>query len=159
MTTRAQQSRPLTIPAFLRGGTPEQRDNWTETDFNWHMREALREQSYHAFHIRETDEPGKADLIVYKGYPQLDGAGPLVCLEAWLELKIQNDIKHIRPGQKEFMRHHWELGRNAMFVMRDRKTGLLVIRQGDLKGRIMQTDDNPYVVKWAEVIQAFKSRQ
>jgi hypothetical protein len=151
--------RALPMPGFLRGGTVEQRNNWTETDFNWHMRQALQDQGYRAMHIRETDTPGTADLLVYKMYPQMTPESTLIVIEAWLELKIDNNVKKdIRPGQREFMRDHWNMGQNALFVMRDRKTELLVIRQGDLKGRIKQVSDNPYEVKWLEVFKAFKTR-
>lgn len=169
MTTIAQRARWVapgrkgTSPVqFQDGGTPEQRDHWTETDFNWHLREALKQQGYRATHIRETDEPGKADVLVYSqelgsAYP--DRPTGLTVINAWLELKIDNDVGTIRAGQKQFMRDHWTLGHNAMFVMRDRKTAMIVIRQGDLKGRTMTVLDNPYRVNWQEVFQAFKSRR
>lgn len=154
MTTKAQQAR-FPAASTKRGGTVAERDHWSETDFNWHMRMALQEQGYRATHIRETDEPGKADLLVYQYCDDHD----TVEIEAWLELKIHNEVSGIRTGQREFMRDHWHMGHNAMFVMRDRKTALLVIRQGDLKGRTMSVDDDPYKVNWQEVIQAFRSRK
>jgi len=131
---------------------------WSETDWNWHMREALRSQGYHAFHIRETDEPGKADLIVY--HPTLqEGFGSPMVIDAWIELKKDNHIADIRPGQRQFMREHWEMSHNAIYVMFDRKVGMLAARQGDLKGRVKMLPPYPYATKWQEVFQAFKSRR
>lgn len=146
--------------------TPEQRDRWSETDYNWHCREALMTQGCRALHIREAHEVGVADLLVYRQEAArviIDGktmlSEDLQVISAWLELKIVNDLGEIRPAQKEFMRDHWRLNKNAMFVMRDTKVHMTAIRQGDLKGRVMMVHEDPYQIQWQEVFQKFKSRK
>ncbi len=142
--------------------------NWTETDWNWHMRKALEAQGFRTFHIREASETGVADLVVYQVRPAYvhreEGntalsAVDLQVIDAWLELKKANDLSEIRSSQKEFMREHWRAGHNAMFVMFDRKVGMLAVRQGDLKGRVKMYLPCPYNVSWADIFAHFKARK
>lgn len=151
----------LQRPAY----TLAQMSNWTETDWNWHMRMALQACRYNTFHIREASETGVADLIVYKtqDYNLVDEISlkPRVqVIEAWLELKTQNSKSesNIRPGQREFMREHWNDARNALFIMFDRKVGMLAVHQGDLKGRVKMLPAYPYGVDWPAVFAHFKAR-
>lgn len=148
----------LQRPAY----TLAQMSNWTETDLNWHMRQAIQSQGYDVFHIREASETGVADLLVYKmgGFPV---GGSLVdqVIECWMELKTENSKleSNIRPSQREFMRVHWQGGRNAVFVMFDRKVGMLAAHQGDLKGRVKMLPASPYSVDWSAVFAHFKARK
>lgn len=145
--------------------TPDQMHGWTETDWNWHMREALKIQGFRVFHIREASETGIADLIVYNKieFPlTVPGQGrELQVISAWLELKANNvkTVPHIRPAQVQFMRDHWRIGRNALFVMYDRTVRMLAIHQGDLKGRVKMLPQSPYATRWQEVFDHFKTRR
>lgn len=143
--------------------TLEQMERWTETDWNWHMREALRIQGFRTFHIREASETGVADLIVYKRmFP-----GDSTCtqkIHAWLELKKDNDkvaySRDVRKAaQRQFMREHWREARNALYVMFDRKVGMLAVHQGDLNGRVKMLPVYPYAINWQEVFDHFKARR
>lgn len=166
----------LQRPAY----TLEQMARWTETDLNWHMREALRAQGRHAFHIREASDVGVADLIVYKsvdvyvpmgyaipkpeGRTVITGSCTLQVIDAWIELKIDNDKAAYmrddrRAGQRAFMREHWNHARNAIFVMLDRKVGMLAAHQGDLKGRVKMLPLSPYSVDWSAVFAHFRARR
>lgn len=154
----------LQRPAY----TLEQMLRWTETDLNWHMREALRVQDYRAFHIREASETGVADLIVYRAQ-RVTGIQPaeftdLQVIDAWIELKKDNDkATYLRDerkaSQRQFMREHWDVGRNAIYVMMDRKVGMLAAHQGDLKGRVKMLPLSPYSVDWPAVFAHFKARR
>lgn len=159
----------LQRPAY----TQAQMSNWTETDFNWHMREALRAQNRRSFHIREASETGVADLIVYKTgimltdrpeYDEQDGKMLLQTVEAWLELKAENNkakycMDPRKASQRQFMKEHWELGKNAIYVMMDRKVGLLAAHQGDLRGVVKMLPMSPYSVDWPAVFAHFKARR
>lgn len=141
--------------------TVAQMSNWTETDFNWHMREALRAQGHCAFHIREASETGVADLIVYDYVDQPRVQAQVI--EAWVELKVNNDKAAYqrderKASQRQFMREHWNAAHNAIFVMMDRKVGMLAAHQGDLKGRVKMLPMSPYSVDWQAVFSHFKSR-
>lgn len=166
MTRHATQARfdrvargDLRRPAY----TLEQMCNWTETDFNWHMRQALTAQGFRAFHIREASETGVADLIVYSQ----DCAGQWgerQVIDAWIELKAENDKARYqmdprKASQRQFMREHWNVGRNAIYVMMDRKVGMLAVHQGDLKGRVKMLPLSPYSVDWPAVFDYFKSKR
>lgn len=134
----------------------------TETDFNFHMRDALMGQGFNAIHVRETNEPGKADLLVYEmGGQPIAGVYHDQVICAWLELKMTPETtgSNIRPAQREFMRQHWQVARNALFVMYDPKTDLLVLRQGDLRGSTGMVQSNPFKVNWREVFERFKRRK
>jgi hypothetical protein len=150
--------------------TIEQMARWTETDWNWHVRGALRAQGFRSFHIREASETGVADLVVYRTYDviEINGAplakGPTQVIEAWLELKVDNDKERYarddrKASQRQFMREHWQQGHNALFVMFDRKVGMLAVHQGDLKGRVKMCPPYPYAVNWQEVFDSFKARK
>lgn len=150
------------LPVF--DPTVGQMSTWTETDWNWHIREALRAQGFRVLHIRETNETGVADLIVYRGVQipgvKYDGSINLQTIAAWLELKVDNSksTSNIRPAQREFMREHWSESQNAMFVMFDHKAGKLAVHQGDLKGRVKMLPAYPYTTRWQEVFTHFKNR-
>ena len=145
--------------------TVEQMCNWTETDLNWHMRETLRAQGYRAFHIREASDVGVADLIVYGPGGAIAGGKYLdQVIDAWVELKIDNDKEaYLRDDrkitQRGFMREHWQVARNAIYVMFDRKVGMLAAHQGDLKGRVKMLPASPYSVDWRAVFAHFKTRK
>lgn len=163
----------LERPAY----TLAQMSNWTETDWNWHMRMALQAYQYNTFHIREASETGVADLIVYStvdvvlplgtAVPRAEGrrvikeSCSVQVIEAWIELKTENSKSesNIRPGQREFMRHHWQDGHNALFIMFDRKVGMLAVHQGDLRGRVKMLPAYPYGVDWPAVFAHFKARR
>ncbi len=143
--------------------TLEQMLRWTETDFNWHMREALRAQDRRTFHIREASETGVADLIVYRQTLQ-EGFGSPQVIDAWIELKSENNkakycMDPRKASQRQFMREHWELGKNAIYVMFDRKVGMLAAHQGDLKGVVKMLPASPYSVDWPAVFAHFKARR
>lgn len=154
----------LQRPAY----TQAQMGRWTETDFNWHMREALRAQGFRTFHIREASETGVADLIVYNRTVDVVtttglGLGSVQVIEAWIELKAENDkAAYLRDerkaSQRQFMREHWEMGRNAVYVMMDTKVGMLAAHQGDLKGRVKMLPMSPYSVDWPAVFAHFRAR-
>lgn len=136
--------------------------NWTETDLNWHMREALRAQNFRAFHIREASETGVFDLVVYgPGGTIAGGQYKDQVIHAWVELKMENSKtdSNVRSSQREFGRDHWQVGRNAIFVMLDRKVGMLAAHQGDLKGRVKMLPASPYSVDWQAVFAHFKARR
>jgi hypothetical protein len=161
----------------------DQMCRWTETDLNWHMREALRAQGYRTFHIREASDTGIADLIVYRQFAEVDGrvyrpeepkpfggtwgegiANPLQVIDAWVELKIDNDKEAYlrddrKAAQRGFMREHWQAARNAIYVMFDRKVGMLAAHQGDLRGRVKMLPASPYSVDWSAVFAHFKTRR
>lgn len=153
--------------------TEAQMLNWTETDFNWHMREALRAQEFRSFHIREASETGVADLIVYHTTPRamLHQEGPRKggvvyseVIDCWMELKSENNkakyqMDPRKASQRQFMREHWELGQNAIYVMMDRKVGMLAAHQGDLKGVVKMLPMSPYSVDWQAVFAHFKARR
>lgn len=159
----------LQRPAY----TEAQMLNWTETDFNWHMREALRAQDLRALHIREASETGVADLMVYRcNVPRtmLHQEGPrkgtqesCQIVEAWIELKSENNkakymMDQRKAAQRQFMREHWALGQNAIYVMMDRKACMLAAHQGDLTGVVKMLPMSPYSVDWPAVFSHFKSR-
>lgn len=162
----------LQRPAY----TEAQMLNWTETDWNWHMRMALQAYQYNTFHIREASETGVADLIVYStvdvvlplgtAVPRAEGrrvikeSCSVQVIEAWIELKTNNSKSesNIRPGQREFMREHWNDARNALFMMFDRKACMLAAHQGDLTGVVKMLPMSPYSVDWPAVFSHFKSR-
>lgn len=143
--------------------TEAQMLNWTETDFNWHMREALRAQGRRVFHIREASETGVADLVVYHQTLQ-EGFGSPQVIDAWVELKAENNkakycMDPRKASQRQFMKDHWELGRNAIYVMMDRKVGMLAAHQGDLRGVVKMLPMSPYSVDWQAVFAHFKARR
>lgn len=148
--------------------TTEQMHNWTETDWNWHFREALQTQGFRCFHIREASETGIADLIVYRKI-QVTGIKTaeftdLQVIEAWIELKVENDkVRYERDprkaSQRQFMRDHWRSNRNAIYVMYDRTVQMLAVHQGDLKGRVKMIPQSPYATPWQGVFDHFKSRR
>lgn len=139
--------------------TPEQRASWTETDLNWHMRQALMEQGFRAIHVREANEPGVFDLLVYE--QSAEGVGPLQIVRAWLELKMDRPAKpaKIEVSQKEFGRDHWRIGQNAMFCTYEVRADSMFLQQGDLKGRILEVSGDPRAVDWRAVFAKFKSRR
>lgn len=142
--------------------TEAQMLNWTETDFNWHMREALRAQCFRSFHIREASETGVADLIVYHSTLQ-EGFGSPQVIDCWMELKAENNkakycMDPRKASQRQFMREHWELSKNAIYVMMDRKVCMLAAHQGDLKGVVKMLPMSPYSVDWQAVFAHFKAR-
>lgn len=142
--------------------TEAQMLNWTETDFNWHVREALRAQNFRTFHIRETSETGVADLIVYHQTLQA-GFGSPQTIDCWMELKSENNkakycMDMRKASQRQFMKDHWELGKNAIYVMMDRKVGMLAAHQGDLRGVVKMLPMSPYSVDWPAVFAHFKAR-
>jgi hypothetical protein len=156
----------LRAPAY----TVAQMLHWTETDFNWHMREALRAQGYRTFHIREASETGVADLIVYgtRSLSDLKDSveyyRPMQVIEAWIELKAENNkakyqMDPRKAAQRQFMRDHWNEARNAIYVMQDRKVGMLAAHQGDLRGRVHMLPMSPYSVDWREVFAHFSGRK
>lgn len=163
MTTQAQRAATASFDAaaeFEKG-----RLSMTETDWNWHIRNALQKQGYRAFHIREASENGVADLIVYRqlrNLPRLMQCD-LQVVEAWLELKVQRPTDRwddlVKPAQRELMRDHWRLARNAMFVTFDQTVYMLAVRQGDCKGRVKMYKPNPYTLNWQEVFAHFKARK
>ena len=145
--------------------TMEQMLNWTETDWNWHMRKALEQQGFRTFHIREASETGIADLIVYRmgGFP-VGGRHIDQVIEAWIELKKDNDKTSYekdprKAAQRQFMREHWQESRNAIYMMFDRKVGMLAVYQGELRGRVKMLPAYPYANNWQEVFAHFKSRK
>lgn len=156
----------LERPAY----TLAQMSNWTETDWNWHMRQAIHACGYDVFHIREASETGVADLIAYRvetARVSIDGDKVIdeqvQVISAWLELKVENDkVAYMkdarRAGQRQFMRYHWETGHNAMYIMFDRKMGMLAVHQGDLRGRVKMLPASPYSVDWLAVFAHFKAR-
>lgn len=166
----------LQRPAY----TVEQMLNWTETDLNWHMRRALQAHGFRTFHIREASETGVADLIVYspmrvdlppghaivkpEGERVITHSCVLQSIDCWIELKRDNDkTAYIRDerkaSQRQFMRDHWNVGRNAIYVMMDHKVGMLAAHQGDLKGRVKMLPMSPYSVDWPAVFAHFKARR
>lgn len=156
----------LTFEQRVTAYTVEQMLHWTETDFNWHMRRALQSQGFRTFHIREASETGIADLIVYseQGVGVDTPVARRQVVDAWIELKKDNNkaayiMDPKRAAQRQFMREHWRIGHNAMFVMMDRKVGMLAVHQGDLCGRVKMYPLCPYNVKWAEVFAHFKARK
>lgn len=149
----------LQRPAY----TTEQMLNWTETDLNWHMRYALQAQGFRTFHIREASETGVADLIVYS-QDCVGQWGERQVIDCWMELKKDNDkAAYLRDerkaSQRQFMREHWNVGRNAIYVMMDHKVGMLAAHQGDLKGRVKMFPLSPYSVDWPAVFAHFKARR
>jgi hypothetical protein len=167
MTTVAQRAAVMSFDPAASFDKDPGRAFMSETDWNWHIRRALSYQTFSALHIREASETGVADLIVYHTVEFTSGPqsvnGPMQKIDAWLELKVvqlgEKWDGSIRAGQKQFMRDHWRIGRNALFVMFDRKVDMLSIRQGDLKGRVKMYKPNPYTLDWQEVFNHFKTRK
>lgn len=168
MTTRAQRAAMLQpAPSTI---SEARRVSFTETDWNWHWRTALHIQGYRAFHIREASEVGVSDLIVYRNQGPM-GSKPCAescetcvqVIESWLELKVQRRgeklVDLVNPGQKEFLRNHWRIGRNALVAAYVQHTDMIEVRQGDLKGRVKTYVADPYLIEWQEVFAHFKARK
>ena len=163
MTTRAQRAAVASFdPAVAFDNDKVAVGFFSETDWNYHVRYALQRQRFRAFHIREASENGVADIVVYhnKGPHIADGDQ---VIDAWLELKVvrlgETWESKVRPAQREFMRDHWRLARNALLVIVDRKVDMISVRQGDLKGRVKMYKPNPYAINWQEVFDHFKARK
>lgn len=77
-----------------------------ETEFNLRMRQVIRAHGFRCLHIREADEPGVLDLIVY-----LQNV-----IFAWIELKRDNE--EVRTSQIQFMKSHSSLGMPPVYLMR-----------------------------------------
>lgn len=75
-----------------------------ETKFNAELRAVLRVQGLQALHIREADQPGVSDLVVWRGR----------ALVAWLELKI--DDHEVEPQQEQFQKDRLKEGAEAYIV-------------------------------------------
>ncbi len=153
--------------------TEAQMLNGTETDVNWHMREALRAQDLRSLHIREASETGVADFMVYRSNvprAMLHQEGRrkgqqeyCQIVEAWVELKAENNkakyqMDQRKAAQRQFMREHWALNQNAIYVMMDRKVCMLAAHQGDLTGVVKMLPMSPYSVDWPAVFAHFKAR-
>lgn len=95
-------------------GIPALAEQLSETEFNARLRSLMRAQGLKAIHVREADEPGVLDLVVYQSE----------ALYGWLELKVDNEA--VRTSQKEFLRDH----RNS-YVLRymSRSGNILVYRR------------------------------
>ena len=136
---------------------------WDETEWNRQMREALMMQGYRALHIKEAHETGVADLMVYSlVYPQTWTEDNIQTINAWLELKILTGgtlDSIVRPAQREFMRDHWSMCRNALFVTYELKRDMLSVRQGNLRGKVIMLKPDPYWVQWKEVFKQFRDRR
>lgn len=141
-------------------------EKWNETEFNWHMRNALMDRGFRALHIREAHETGVADLLVYRqdvGSTFPDRPKGQQVIEAWLELKAVDVIsgweREIRPAQRQFMREHWGMGHNALFVVLCRKEGNVRIHQGDLKGGARVVSCDLGLIDWNDLFYHFKKRR
>lgn len=66
----------------------------SETALNAAMRGVFRTAGLRCAHVKEADQPGPLDLIVWKGRA-------LVC---WIEVKL--DDEPVRPSQTEFFREN-----------------------------------------------------
>lgn len=62
-----------------------------ETKFNAELRAILRVQGWWALHIREADQPGAADLVMWQGPHSV----------TWAELKIEDH--EVEPHQWQFL--------------------------------------------------------
>jgi len=65
-----------------------------ETEFNAEMRAALKRQGMKCMHVRETENPGVFDLLIYKD----------TWLIAWAELKMSDN--KLEASQEEFAKYH-----------------------------------------------------
>lgn len=65
-----------------------------ETPFNAMVRAALKRQGLQCRHIRETENPGVLDLIIFKDH----------LLVSWLELKVGDNP--LEASQEEFIKDH-----------------------------------------------------
>lgn len=72
-----------------------------ETKFNAELRAVLRSQGLGVLHIREADQPGPADLVIWQG-PRL---------VAWVELKFGDH--DTEPHQEQFIKARELEGGNA----------------------------------------------
>lgn len=75
-----------------------------ETQFNAGLRAVLRAQGLGALHVREADQPGTADLLIWKGQRLL----------AWVELKIGDH--EVEPQQWQFLEEQVKRGSSAYVV-------------------------------------------
>lgn len=79
----------------------------TETKFNSELRSVLRAQGLGVLHIREADQPGPTDLLIWEGRRVL----------AWAELKVgDNDTD---PQQDQFIKAREAEGGNAYVLTLD----------------------------------------
>ena len=101
----------------------------TETEFNRQMREVLRAQGMRCLHIREADQPGVLDLIVWTVIP-LPRTPP-----RWLELKIGDE--EVRPSQVDFMWGTADPARCIILRLRGDKKVDLEVPVPDSKGNFM----------------------
>jgi len=75
-----------------------------ETQFNAQLRKYLRARGFSVIHIKEADETGVFDLLVYKGSRIL----------AWIELKMKDNV--VEVSQREFMREEKAKGIPCMII-------------------------------------------
>lgn len=90
----------------------------SETQFNAALRDVLRGQGLKVLHLRECDQDGPSDLIVWRG----------IMVLAWAELKMNNEP--LRPSQKEFLREVGPAG-NAYVIRCFGSVQVLVLRNDD----------------------------
>ena len=76
----------------------------SETKFNAELRAVLRAQGLRALHIREADQPGASDLVVWQGREIL----------AWAELKVFPNTAE--PHQTQFLEERQVEGGNAYVI-------------------------------------------
>lgn len=75
-----------------------------ETEFNSKLRSVLRTQGLGVLHIREADQPGAADLVIWKDQRLL----------AWVELKIGDH--EVEPQQWQFLEERVREGGEAYII-------------------------------------------
>lgn len=111
----------------------------TETEFNAAFRAVLRTQGLGGLHIREADQPGVSDLVVWQGRS----------LQAWAELKV--DDRAVEPQQMQFLQERETESGSAYVIRFNNNTGLTYVARPLSTGLVMvDVFPNFRLVKWKE---------
>ncbi len=89
-----------------------------EAWFNAELRSALRAQNLSCAHVRETDQPGFSDLLIWS----------VAEIVGFVEIKI--DGAALEVGQREFLRKQDAAAGNAYVFDLDRKDGTIRMFRG-----------------------------
>lgn len=113
-----------------------------ETKFNSDFRAVLRAQGLGNLHIREADEPGASDLVVWQGRTIL----------AWAELKV-ND-REVESQQYQFLMQRETEGGNAYVIRYSTTSGLVRVFRPIPEGyQLLEVVNNFGLEKWGPFFQ------
>lgn len=108
-----------------------------ETEFNAALRGTLRVQGLKALHIREADETGVSDLVIWQGRT----------LVAWAELKVDNH--ELEGAQHQFLLDREKESGNAYLIRFSNTSGLTRVSRPVAEGVLhVATVDNFRLTEW-----------